>query len=554
MINKTLQNVLIGSLRNRTMSIMPSWVIISRSAVATLPGRGRFYSRYVLSQNQEWKSLFAKGRAGWSPASCSCKATHVFPLGKAFRHTSTEEEDFSFHLTPSQINEVLRASEISYTIPEFDGKNPSSVLKFESNHLGANVPIEDRRSAATCLQTRGMMFGVFDGHAGYSCAQSVSERLFSYLAISLLSRQKLEEIELAMESMKPILPILQWHKHPNDSFFHEVASLYLEQLRVYWQDLLNSDIDLGLTMEEALIGAFKRLDSDISLEVQAPAKNELLKNIALQVAFSGATACLAHVDQLHLHVANAGDCRVILGAQNPNGTWSALPLTRDHNAFNESEILRLKSEHPTSEGNTLLMNDRLLGVLMPSRAFGDVMFKWSQDLQQSILKNHCNLEDLNIYEYVPPCYHTPPYLTAEPEVTYHKIKQQDKFLVLASDGLWDMLSNEEVVQLIANHMVEDDVQKTQLTFKKPTSLGYVQDLLRRKARTPQPCDQNVATYLIRHAIGANEYGEIDQEKLMAMLTLPDDLARMYRDDITVTVVYFNSDVIDSYYQEDEEGS
>ncbi|XP_070616509.1 LOW QUALITY PROTEIN: pyruvate dehydrogenase [acetyl-transferring]-phosphatase 2, mitochondrial [Erythrolamprus reginae] len=547
MINKTFQNALIGTLRNRTTGIMPSWVIISRSAVATLPGRGRLYS--VLSQNQAWKSLFARG---WSPASCCCK---TFPLGKAFRHTSTEEEDFSFHLTPSQINEVLRASELSYTVPEFDGKNPSSVLKFESNHLGANVPIEDRRSAATCLQTRGMMFGIFDGHAGYSCAQSVSERLFSYLAVSLLSRPMLEEIELAMESMKPIMPILQWHKHPNDSFFHEVASLYLEQLRVYWQDLLNSETDLGPTMEEAMIRAFKRLDSDISLEVQAPSKNELLENIALQVAFSGATACLAHVDHAHLHVANAGDCRGILGVQDPNGSWSALPLTRDHNAFNTSEISRLRSEHPTSEGNTLIMNDRLLGVLMPSRAFGDVMFKWSQDLQQSILKSHCNLEDLNIYEYVPPCYHTPPYLTAEPEVTYHKIRRQDKFLVLASDGLWDMLSNEEVVQLVANHTVEDDVQKTQLTFKKPTSLGYVQDmLLRRKARTAQPSDQNAATHLIRHAIGTNEYGEIDQEKLMAMLTLPDDVARMYRDDITVTVVYFNSDVIDRYNQEEEERS
>ncbi|XP_013929490.1 PREDICTED: pyruvate dehydrogenase [acetyl-transferring]-phosphatase 2, mitochondrial [Thamnophis sirtalis] len=539
------------------IGIMPSWVIISRSAVATLPGRGgRLYSRYIISQNQAWKNLFAKGRLGWSPASCSCKINHhPFPLGKAFRHTSTEEEDFSFHLTPSQINEVLRASELSYTVPEFDGKNPSPVLKFESNHLAANVPIEDRRSAATCLQTRGMMFGVFDGHAGYSCAQSVSERLFSYLAVSLLSRQTLEEIEMAVESMKPILPILQWHKHPNDRFFHEVASVYLEQLRYYWQDLLNSDADLGLTMEEALIGAYKRLDSDISLEAQAPSKNELLKDIALQVAFSGATACLAHVDQAHLHVANAGDCRVILGVQNPNGSWSALPLTRDHNAFNVSEISRLKGAHPSSEGSTLIMNDRLLGVLMPTRAFGDVMFKWSQDLQQSILNNHCNLEDLNIYEYVPPCYHTPPYLTAEPEVTYHKIRRQDKFLVLASDGLWDMLSNEEVVQLVANHIMEDDVQKTQLTFKKPTSLGYVQDLLlRRKAQTAQPSDQNVATHLIRHAIGSNEYGEIDQEKLMAMLTLPDDLARMYRDDITVTVVYFNSDVIDRYYQEEEERS
>lgn len=56
-------------------------------------------------------------------------------------------------------------------VPEFDGKNVSSVMGFESNQLPANAPIEDRRSAATCLQTRGMLLGVFDGHAGCACAQ-----------------------------------------------------------------------------------------------------------------------------------------------------------------------------------------------------------------------------------------------------------------------------------------------------------------------------------------------------------------------------------------------
>lgn len=46
-------------------------------------------------------------------------------------------------------------------------------MGFESNQLPANAPIEDRRSAATCLQTRGMLLGVFDGHAGCACAQVI---------------------------------------------------------------------------------------------------------------------------------------------------------------------------------------------------------------------------------------------------------------------------------------------------------------------------------------------------------------------------------------------
>lgn len=54
-------------------------------------------------------------------------------------------------------------------------------MGFESNQLPANAPIEDRRSAATCLQTRGMLLGVFDGHAGCACAQ-VKITLFIYAA------------------------------------------------------------------------------------------------------------------------------------------------------------------------------------------------------------------------------------------------------------------------------------------------------------------------------------------------------------------------------------
>ncbi|XP_003225395.1 pyruvate dehydrogenase [acetyl-transferring]-phosphatase 2, mitochondrial [Anolis carolinensis] len=535
-------------------SIVSSWVITStRSTISTLHGKGPLYSRCISGQCKgPRRSLFTNPPFSSFLASGKCSKNNVVTVRKAFRHTSTEEEDFSFHLTPSQVNDILRANELSHAVPEFDGKNPSSVLRFESNHLAANSPAEDRRSAATCLQTRGMMFGIFDGHAGYACAQAVSERLFSYIAVSLLSQKKLEEIESAMESMKPILPILQWHKHPNDSFFQEVASLYLERLRIYWQTLLNMDLEPGLTIEEALIHAFKRLDSDISLEAQAPSENELVKNIALQVAFSGATACLAHVDSVHLHIANTGDSRAVLGVKNKGGTWSALPLTRDHNCFNKLEMLRLKREHPLSEDGTVIVNNRLLGVLLPSRAFGDVQFKWSQELHQSVLGNGCDAEALNIYDYVLPNCHTPPYLTAEPEITYHKLRRQDKFLVIASDGLWDMLSNEEVVKLVGDHLVDGDVQKRQAAFKKPANLGYMQNLLlQRKARHVHSPDQNVATHLIRHAIGNNEYGEIDPERLMAMLSLPDDLARMYRDDITITVVYFNSNVVEAFYREND---
>ncbi|XP_025744834.1 pyruvate dehydrogenase [acetyl-transferring]-phosphatase 2, mitochondrial [Callorhinus ursinus] len=527
-------------------STLPFWILknSARNSIATLQGGRRLYSRCASNRNKaRWRLFSQVPGTGKVSVPCSDVA-----LQKAYRHTSTEEDDFQLQLSPQQVNEVLRAGESAHKTLDLVSGVPNSVLRFESNQLAANSPVEDRRGIASCLQTNGLMFGIFDGHGGHACAQAVSERLFYYVAVSLMSQQTLEQMEGAMESMKPLLPILHWLKHPGDSIYKDVTSVHLDHLRVYWQELLDLHMEMGLNIKEALMHSFQRLDSDISLEVQAPLEDEMTRNLSLQVAFSGATACMAHVDGVHLHVANAGDCRAILGVQEDNGMWSCLPLTCDHNAWNPAELARLKREHPESEDRTVIVDHRLLGVLMPCRAFGDVQLKWSKDLQHSVLERGFDTEALNIYQFTPPHYYTPPYLTAEPEVTYHRLRPQDKFLVLASDGLWDVLGNEEVVRLVVEHLAEVGRHKPDLA-QRPSKLGLMQSLLlQRKDQGRHAADQNAATRLIRHAIGTNEYGEMEPERLTAMLTLPEDLARMYRDDITVTVAYFNADSIDAYYK------
>lgn len=471
---------------------------------------------------------------------------------RASRGSSQEKEqalssggqDLEFRLSRLQIDGVLRANEQFVRIPEFDGRGGvSPVLRFDSNQLAANSPLEDRRCSATCLQTRGMLFGVFDGHGGHACAQVVSERLPYYVAVAMMAESSLEDLEASMETLRPVPPIMQWYKHHNDHNYRESAALYVNHLRVFWQELLASEEHgNGMRPDEALSYAFQRLDSDISLEAQVPLANDLMRNTAVQAAFAGCTACLAHIGPDCIHVANAGDCRAVLGVQESDGSWSALPLSQDHNAANAAEVERVLSQHPHSERQTVIMDDRLLGVLMPLRAFGDVRFKWSRELQQSVLDNGgCDLEALNLYQYAPPNYFTPPYLDAKPEVTHHRLRPQDRFLILASDGLWDEINNEEAVRLVAEHLTGIHLQSPVSARECQLSLGQMhQLLLQRQARATPALDLNAATHLIRHALGTNEYGEMDQERLAAMLALPDDLARMYRDDISVTVVYFNS--------------
>ena len=45
--------------------------------------------------------------------------------------------------------------------------------------------------------------------------------------------------------------------------------------------------------------------------------------------------------------------------------------------------------------------------------------------------------------------------------------------------------------------------------------------------------------LVRHTVGRDDWGGVDPQRLARSLSLPEDLTRVYRDDITVTVIYLD---------------
>ncbi|KAL4648917.1 hypothetical protein GN956_G6948 [Arapaima gigas] len=444
----------------------------------------------------------------------------------------------------SRINHILKSNEYSLKVNRADGRNASLMLEFDSNLLASNWPPEDRRSVATCLQSKTNLFGVFDGHAGYACAQAVSERLFYYIAVSLLPLKTLEDIEAAVENERPLIPLLQWHKHPSDHASTEAGKLYFSSLRTYWQELIDLREDGDRDVPAALGNAFRRLDSDISLEAQADFGELGSHYMSLRVALSGCTACVAHIDGTELHVANLGDSRAVIGVQEEDGSWSALTITNDHNAQNPEEVQRVQSQHPASEEKTVVKYDRLLGLLMPFRAFGDIRFKWSSELLKRVCEGHPDmLPGIDFVKLLPPNYHTPPYLTAEPEVTHHSLRPQDKFIILATDGLWELMHRQTVVQMVGEYL-------TGVHWQKPLSghsftVGQMLSLLvERKARALSTLeDKNVATHILRQALGGDGFSNVDPRRLATMLSLPPELARMYRDDITVVVVWLNNPIL-----------
>ncbi|KAI8613549.1 phosphatase 2C-like domain-containing protein, partial [Chytriomyces sp. MP71] len=156
-----------------------------------------------------------------------------------------------------------------------------------------------------------------------------------------------------------------------------------------------------------------------------------------------------------LVLANVGDCRAVLGTEGPEGKIVAKDLTRDHNGENESEVTRLQNEHPSNEKDTVIFvnkgdrsnTKRVLGGLMPTRSFGDAKYKWPLDVIEKV-----DLIEPGIKRAIPmqkDC-KTPPYLTATPEITEHRLTPHDRFLVLATDGLYDQLSSVETAAVVAD--------------------------------------------------------------------------------------------------------
>lgn len=89
------------------------------------------------------------------------------------------------------------------------------------------------RSEATCIHTSGHLLGVFDGHAGGSCAQITSKRLLRYIGASLVPPEKLRTM-LANGARSD--SFLECHNDRVD-FVPEMKSIYEQSFARFAADL-----------------------------------------------------------------------------------------------------------------------------------------------------------------------------------------------------------------------------------------------------------------------------------------------------------------------------
>lgn len=138
---------------------------------------------------------------------------------------------------------------------------------------------------------------------------------------------------------------------------------------------------------------------------------------------SGSTAVCAFISPKHIYIANCGDSRAVLcSSGNP------VFATRDHKPALPSEKERIKAA-----GGSVMVQ-RVNGALAVSRALGDYEYK--------------NVEGRGPCEQL---------ISPEPEIFVRdRNMEHDEFLILACDGIWDVMTNEDLCDFIYSRLLLTD--------------------------------------------------------------------------------------------------
>ena len=165
---------------------------------------------------------------------------------------------------------------------------------------------------------------------------------------------------------------------------------------------------------------------------------KLLQNKNIDTNLSG-TTCVSVIYTLEkLIIANIGDSRCVLGKKTDvPGKWRYEDLSRDHKPSLKDEAERILKKggriRPMRDDDgsfigplRVYMQEKDMPGLAMTRSFGDYFASTAGTI-------------------------------SDPEVTEHIFQKDDCFIVLASDGLYEFISSQEVVDIVGKYYVKDDI-------------------------------------------------------------------------------------------------
>lgn len=166
-------------------------------------------------------------------------------------------------------------------------------------------------------------------------------------------------------------------------------------------------------------------------------------SIRPQLAAVGSCCLVGVICGGNLYIANLGDSRAVLGRLvKATGDVLAIQLSAEHNACIESVRQELHSLHPDDNQIVVLKHNvwRVRGLIQITRSIGDVYLKRAEFNREPLIAKFRLREPFRM-----------PILSSDPAISVHPLQPHDQFVIFASDGLWEHLSNQEAVDIVQSH-------------------------------------------------------------------------------------------------------
>nr|XP_043620164.1 probable protein phosphatase 2C 43 [Erigeron canadensis] len=309
---------------------------------------------------------------------------------------------------------------------------PHAFGEYSFAAIRANEPMEDHSQVD--VGVRATFVGVYDGHHGDATAVHIRESLLGhlvreYLFYDLYVIDLLGQLDLSLTVLYVVAKwskVAKWVVGLNNGSKRVmvkyrsigwVGSGHIQQQRSVSQLMLEDAFD---DTEKAWV------DFVEAEHVRTPDVTKIGSCCLVGLLWDGM-----------LYVGNVGDSRAVIGqAVGKGNKVVARQVTQDHNVNLDEAREEVKHSNRHDPGIVVKVNGiwRVKGVIQVSRSIGDLYLKMPKFV------------DLGITGPL-----REPALSNAPFLKTKDLQSDDKFVVFASDGLWENISNQEAVEIVNKH-------------------------------------------------------------------------------------------------------
>jgi len=274
--------------------------------------------------------------------------------------------------------------------------------------LGSNDPIEDSFfiQNITLLNQNGIFFAVFDGHGGDKLSKYSNLLLYPYFLEAFNTNKFIQD--------------------------------------------LNQRIIISLNQ------SFDRIETEF-LKISF---NKIRNKTNFMYSYVGSCAIASIVINKKIFVANLGDSKARLfyldenKNKNTSLIYSVKKLSKVFNIRKSEEQKRMRKAFP-KERDIIKCYRRnacyVKGALQPTRSLGDFSLKY-------LFFDIRDLKNINLYDQYKKNFNGP-YISSVPDIQVFDLEQSYKYLIMGSDGLWDVAKSRDIRQLITKYTNQNNSNK-----------------------------------------------------------------------------------------------